>query len=70
MTDADSPAHIADLYREMASEIRAVVPTLTHTRAIEDLRLLAARYERLANYLQTARGTLTDTSLQYRRQAG
>jgi hypothetical protein len=62
MTDAD--------YREMASEIRALVSLLTHRQAIADLRLLAARYERLADYLEVAPGTLPDTSIEYRRQAG
>jgi hypothetical protein len=62
MTDAD--------YREMASEIRALVPKLMHLQAVADLRLLADRYERLAHYLEVIPGTLPDTPLEYRRQAG
>jgi hypothetical protein len=62
MTDAD--------YREMASEIRALVPKLTHRQAVADLRLLADRYERLAHYLEVVPSALPDTPLEYRRQAG
>jgi hypothetical protein len=46
MTDAD--------YREMASEIRDLLPLLLHPQAVADLRLLADRYERLAQYLELA----------------
>ena len=46
MTDAD--------YRDMASEIRDVIPLLMHTQAVADLRVLADRYERLAHYLEVA----------------
>jgi hypothetical protein len=38
----------------MANDIRALVPMLRHTEAARDLRLLALRYEKLANYLQEA----------------
>jgi hypothetical protein len=62
VTDAD--------YREMASEIRALVPKLTHPQAVADLRLLADRYEKLAHYLEVVPGTLPDTPLEIRRQAG
>lgn len=48
MTDTD--------YRHMASEIRDVIPLLIHPQAIADLRLLADRYEKLANYLEVASG--------------
>jgi hypothetical protein len=57
MTDAD--------YRDMASEIRDLLPLLVHSQAVEDLRLLADRYERLAEYLEAA-----PASPQLRRQAG
>jgi hypothetical protein len=57
MTDAD--------YRDMASEIRGLIPLLIHPQAVADLRLLADRYERLAEYLEAA----PDTP-QLRRQAG
>lgn len=60
MTDAD--------YREMAGEIRALVPKLTHPQAIADLRLLADRYERVAHYL--IHTTLPDAPIEYRVQAG
>ena len=70
MVNGESATHIAGVYREMASEIWSVVPTLTHSQAIEDLRVLAARYERLANYLERAASPVTDMPLQYRRQAG
>jgi hypothetical protein len=42
-------------YREMANDIRALVPLLQHphTEAAWDLRLLAIRYERLAKFLET-----------------
>jgi hypothetical protein len=61
MTDAD--------YRDMASEIRDLMPLLVHSEAVADLRLLADRYERLAHCLEVV-GTLPDTPLEYRRQAG
>jgi hypothetical protein len=52
MADADTEAR---RYREMANDIRALVPMLKHphTEAAWDLRLLAIRYERLAQYLAT-----------------
>jgi hypothetical protein len=61
MTDAD--------YRDMASEIRDLIPLLVHSQAVADLRLLAVRYERLAHYLEVVHGTLPDTPLEHR-QAG
>jgi hypothetical protein len=57
MTEAD--------YRHMASEIRELIPLLVHPQAVADLRLLAARYEKLAEYLETA-----PEIPQLRRQAG
>jgi hypothetical protein len=45
-------------YREMASEIRDLIPLLLHPRCVADLRLLADRYERLADYLEVS--TLPD----------
>jgi hypothetical protein len=62
MTDAD--------YRDMASEIRDLIPLLMHTQTVADLRLLADRYERLAHYLEAVPGALPDTPLEHRRQAG
>ena len=59
MTDAD--------YRDMASEIRDLIPLLVHAQAVADLSLLADRYERLAHYLEVVRGRLPDTSLEHRR---
>ena len=58
MTDADSATPIESVrYREMARDIRALVRMLKHSEAIEDLRLLAARYERLADHLEAAPGS-------------
>ena len=62
MTDAD--------YRDMAREIRDLIPLLVHSQALADLRLLADRYERLAHYLEVVYAKLPDTPLEYRRQAG
>jgi hypothetical protein len=62
MTDAD--------YRDMAGEIRDLIPLLMHSQAVADLRLLADRYEKLAHYLEVLPSTLRDTPLEYRRQAG
>jgi hypothetical protein len=59
MTDADY---------DMAREIWD--PLLVHSQAHADLRLLADRYERLANYLEVVHGKLPDTPLEYRRPAG
>jgi hypothetical protein len=51
VTDADSASQAeCDRYRAMASDIRARIPTLKDPEAAEDLRLLAVRYERLAEY--------------------
>jgi hypothetical protein len=44
MTEAD--------YRAMASEIRDLIPSLSHSESVADLRLLADRYERLAHCLE------------------
>ena len=44
-------------YREMASEIRELIPLLLHSEAVADLRLLADRYERLAHFLGGSRHT-------------
>jgi hypothetical protein len=58
MTDADSAMPIDPVrYREMARDIRALVFRLKHSAAIEDLLLLAARYERLADFLEAAPGS-------------
>jgi hypothetical protein len=57
-------------YREMASEIRELIPLLLHPEAVADLCVLADRYERLAHYLEVAPGTLPETPVEYRRQAG
>jgi len=62
MTDMD--------YRDMANEIRGLVPLLIHPKAAADLRSLADQYERLARYLEVQPGTLPDSALEYRRQAG
>jgi hypothetical protein len=51
--------------REVAIEIRDLFPMLKYPETRDELRLLAARYERLAEYLEAA----PDTPL-LRRQAG
>jgi hypothetical protein len=62
MTDAD--------YRDMARQIRNLIPLLVHPEAVADLRLLADRYERLARLLEVVPGKLPDTRFESRRQAG
>ena len=57
-------------YREMASEIRELIPLLLHSEAVADLRLLADRYERLAHHLEEVPGSLPDVPFVHRRQAG
>jgi hypothetical protein len=57
-------------YRHMAREIRDLIPLLVHPQAIADLRLLADRYEKLAQYLELPPVTLPETLLEYRRRAG
>jgi hypothetical protein len=57
-------------YRDMANEIRDLVPLLIHPQAVADLRLLADHYERLARYLEVLPGTLANTPLKDRREAG
>jgi len=57
-------------YRDMANEIRSLVPLLIHPRAVADLRSLATRYERLAYRVEVLPGTLPDTPLEHRRQEG
>lgn len=41
-------------YREIATEIRALLPRLRYPETLEELRLLAAHYERFADYLEVA----------------
>jgi len=60
MTEAD--------YRDMASEIRDLIPLLLHSESVADLRSLADRYERLAHYLEVA--ALPDAPLEHRRRTG
>jgi len=52
-------------FREIAIEIRALFPLLKYPETRAELRSLAARYERLAKYLEAA----PDSPL-LRRQAG
>ena len=60
MTEAD--------YREMASEIRDLIPLLLHSESVADLRSLADRYDRLAHSLEE--NTPPDAPLERTRQAG
>jgi hypothetical protein len=58
-TDADKDvAARFTHYREVAEAIRALGPLLKHSEAVDDLRLLAARYEKLAHYLEGRPATL------------
>jgi hypothetical protein len=52
-------------YREVATEIRELFSVVRHPEAAQELRLLADRYERLADYLEEVAD-----SLLLRRQAG
>jgi hypothetical protein len=53
MTDADWPTPAQRRhYREMASTIRALIPTLTNPESRQELLLLVAGYERLADYVE------------------
>ena len=62
LTDAD--------YRDMASEIRDLIPLLMHSQTVADFRLLAGRDETQADCFEEAPDTLGDTPIQHRRQAG
>ena len=55
-------------YRDMAREIRELIPLLIHPHAIADLRTLADNYERLAEYLELP--TARRSGFEIRRQAG
>jgi hypothetical protein len=57
-------------YRAMASEIRDIIPSLLHSESVADLRLLADRYERVADYLEVTPGTLPDAPLERMRETG
>lgn len=41
-------------YRSMANAILGLVATMKHSEVAEDLRLLALRYEKLADHFETA----------------
>ena len=56
-------------YRDMAQEIRSLVPLLKHPQAVAALRTLAPRYERLAEYLEVLPGATRDTQLEDHSQA-
>ncbi len=57
-------------YREVATEIRALFGMLKHPEAVEELRLLAAHYERLAEYPEGGLSNPKHRPFQHRRQAG
>ena len=40
----------SERYREIANELRLLVPTMKYSEVAEQLRLLAVSYERLAEY--------------------
>lgn len=50
-------------YRDMARDVRDLIPLLLHPQAVADLRGLADRYERLAHYLEDVPGKLPHTRL-------
>ena len=43
-------------YRDMARDVRDLIPLLLHPKAVADLRTLADRYDKLAHYLEGATG--------------
>jgi hypothetical protein len=58
VTEPGSAARVeSDRYRERAARIRALIPSLKDPQAIADLRVLAERYERLAEHLDATAGT-------------
>jgi hypothetical protein len=44
----------SDRYREMASRIRALIPSFKYAQAISDLHVLADRYDKLAEHFEAA----------------
>lgn len=48
-------------YRDMARDVRDLIPLLLHPKAVADLRVLADRYERLAHFLEGVTGKLPHT---------
>ncbi len=48
-TDTTSDRH---RYREIASELRLLIPKLKHAEVARELRLLAVSYERLAEHVE------------------
>jgi hypothetical protein len=57
-SDSTAPPHAAG-YRELAIAMRAIVPTLTHEEARNQLELLATHYERLAEYVDSTASLTT-----------
>ncbi len=51
-TDATRRAQ-SDRYREIATELHLLVSKMKHAEVAEQLRLLAASYERLAEHAET-----------------
>jgi len=56
-------------YRDMARDIRDLIPLLLHPRAVADLRVLADRYERLAHYLEGVTGKRARSRFRLKAQA-
>lgn len=50
----------------MANAILALVPAMKHSEVAEDLRLLAVRYEKLAEYVETAPNPLQEDAEEFR----
>ena len=55
MADTDAMRRAeCERYSEIADATRALIPHVAQSEAAEDLRLLVVRYEKLADYLETA----------------
>jgi hypothetical protein len=53
MHDQTGTSGDSDRYRKLASDIRALVPNLRDPDVIEELRVVAACYDSLAQHLET-----------------
>ena len=62
LSAADSPPDHED-YRKEAKHIRALAAEVQHAHAREQLLVIAALYERLAEHVGRARNTVSDSSL-------
>ena len=51
---------LSERYREMAKELRLLLPKMKQPAAAEELRLLAVRYERLAEHAEAVSDSAND----------